>query len=750
MSAAIGTEKQFRKQEQAVYQMALIRPKFSNNLSQSTDLDAQRLVASLSALGTAAWNERVAYDKRKEEQDTMAANKIWQETSSEDREKLSAMELLAKYGEGYHASDSSYAVAKLDEMRGGYISSKLKQEYLETVLPQDENPPKTAQENIARYEKYVNEKMHELTQDNSSRVVNETAFTKGFYGSRPNDLLQVDASYRKKKQAEFEADRDAYISTKLSDVVTNSVNTKPEDLKQSIQEILTNSKVTSLPLDKRLKVINEALKGIATNGNEEQIDALSDIIIAYDDSGKPVELKDRLPLSEYKSMANKAHVNLNEQKMREFMKNVEGLSSGAITAEFDKLKVKDPLMWKQVAHKLPDIIRSAKAAEARQAKNEKAKNDAIAFDRAATVAFQDKFDADKRGKAFDLYGKDVYDAHFGTDNKKIPDDVIIRECDRMFMQNLHDLPPEEAQEANLKILENKLCKPYLDAMNTRAQKAVEGISSNTEKASEALKYSMALYKASPYTFMSIMKSDIGDKYRALNTLMDIYGEQEGLKRFGRYQEMQTIDKDAFNKMQKGNAYTLADMSSCTINDKSINISPTQNASLYQDVKDLMDVYTASGTMTPESARDLAISEISKSYININGDAIGKKFFSQLNVPNKEVTGEAFLNKLKANAIGATTNILGMDNTPTDKIGAFYERSSNTVHLYVKEDFVHNGTSYKNGKALTSYSAYSFADLFHQDYYAEANAIENQRTKRVTMEDLNPEIDIKMGEELGGD
>lgn len=753
VSSAIGTQRQFHKQEEAVYQMSLIKPKFGEHMRQRADLDAQSLVAALGNFSGAVNREIIASNKRLEEREEAVANKAWSVASAEDRSTLSAMELVNKYTD-YTPSDSSYAVAKLDEMRGGYFNTLFKQEYKDSVLP-NQPTPKNSYENAANYEKFVADKLNSTFGDKENNgITNDFAFNKGFYGTRPADLLQMDDAFQKKKQKEFEADRDAAISSKASEITTGSLNATPDELAMNVQDFFTDATITNLSLDQRIKLANEIFKGIATNGNNAQLEKLGDTIVYYKDDGAPVLAKDILPMGEYSKMANKQLVALNEQKHREFVKSLEGVAPDAIAGEYDKLKLKDPELWKAEAPHMEARIKAAKAAQAKAIKDAAKQMEQDNIRTAAKNAFMDKWSTKANGgtlTAFD--GLSVSDNNFKYAGKikSIPEDVALEACTEIAMNNFKKLPYEEAAKANLEMLKFQPAAPYKKAMQDRAASSLSAVSGTTTSIDQVagLKETLAMYRGNPNSFSGVFTSNVVNNCRVLDSLMKMYPEGEALQMFGRYNEMQRLEPEAFRALQQSTNRAFTDgasvsLSNMTGTDRQTLKSTANNLSLTQDLTELTLMFQASG-MTFDMAREKASNELDRAYANFDGDAVNKSFFSFVQAPNKEELCQDYINHVKADILGASTSIFG--GVPTEKIGINYNRGSNSITMFMREEHVKkDGTLLPVGRSVYSGSAADFAKQL-AEYYSKLEAPE---TKRVTVDDLKPNEMLNTEVEGGSD
>lgn len=352
IASALGTQRQFTKQPEAPYQKRLITPSFGSGISASIDNNALALARSLGLLGSGLIGESIAADKRAEMIGKAEADRIFSVTSEKDREKLSTLDILGQSGK-FDIADNPYAVARIDELRGQHLNTLFKQEYENEVVPNQELPD-NSQQNILNFETFMDKKL----KDSGVKAYNRTAFEKGFYGSRPLDVLQQDASYRKRRQADLEADRDAAIVSKVDRIISESINTSPEELARQLQEIQMDEQLASYPLSARIKLANNIAKDISNNGNVEQLTAYGDTILGHKNDGSEVRVKDVVPMSDMCFMAAKANDAMFADKTRKWLEGAKNLSAAEIPAYFEQLKKDNPIMYRALSHRQEGMIKA--------------------------------------------------------------------------------------------------------------------------------------------------------------------------------------------------------------------------------------------------------------------------------------------------------------------------------------------------------------------------------------------------------
>lgn len=357
IASALGTQRQFTKQPEAPYQKRLITPSFGGGISMGADNNATLLASSLGLLGSGLIAESIAADKRAEKIGKAEADRIFSVSSEKDKEKLSTLDLLGQSNR-FDITDNPYAVARIDELRGQHLNTLFKQEYETEVVP-NQALPENSQQNIANFENFMSQKL----KDSHITAYNKTAFEKGFYASRPVDVLQQDAQYRKRRQADLEADRDAAILAKVDGIVSNSLNTAPDVLARQLQDLQLDEQLSSYPLSARIKLANNIAKDISNNGNVEQLTAYGETVIGHKKDGKEIHVKDVVPMGDMNFLALKANDAMYAEKTRKWLEGAKNLSSSELPAYFEQLAKDDPTMYRVVSHRLERMIKTKEQEE---------------------------------------------------------------------------------------------------------------------------------------------------------------------------------------------------------------------------------------------------------------------------------------------------------------------------------------------------------------------------------------------------
>ena len=141
---AVGTQRQFTRQPVATYQKSLRNLVDSQGIVKSGAGD--RLYNAVTGLGSNIMKYASSEEDRARAR-TVEAEPLINAATEDDWKKLSAIELLNKYGQ-FQLADNPYAVAAIEQARGKYMSEKFSQQYQITMA---QDPVKEQDKERERY-----------------------------------------------------------------------------------------------------------------------------------------------------------------------------------------------------------------------------------------------------------------------------------------------------------------------------------------------------------------------------------------------------------------------------------------------------------------------------------------------------------------------------------------------------------------------------------------------------------------------
>lgn len=653
---AIGTQRQFAKQPENVYQKRLIEPHFSRGLSFSTDNNAQLLATSLGLLGNSLTKESIAADKRARVLGEVEAERIFAVTSEQDKEKLSTLDILGQ-SKKFDIADNPYAVARLEELRGQHLNTLFRNEYDKEVFP---NQPlaDNSQANIKTYENFMSQKL----QDSGIKIYNQTAFNKGFYGSRPVDVLTQDVKYRKQRQEDFEATRNASLGSKIDSVLAQSVTMSGDELADKLQDIQMDEMLTGVDTASRIKLLGIIGKGISSNGNPEQLTAWGETIAYFNTKdGEPVRVKDVVPMGEYTQMSNSANVHLNEKKTRDFLKSLNDVPSKLLIDKFEELKTKDPLFWKNVAPMYDNIYKQRIREEQEEIKREAARQAGVFRQQTIFSVLDDRFEAFNQNKALDSFGSLSNSKKVNVGNKEVTitdDELVAWGQGRLtaWGQEVRSgsLSPVDAAKKSMQLLSFPPMSALAKAMKQNNDNILRGLNPSSLIRDEngalqlpqGLEQMLNMYKIDKASFEGTFGDEQTTDVATLSDFIDMNGLQEGTNKFSIYKENRRnpdfrayVEKET--KSYVGEIDGTLDIRTLGGNGNNEDVTLYTNPILQNNLRKNFEAGLYS-MQTSSDALNMAKRRVADNYVSFRGCAFPKNFIFNVGSNNQEQHVAAFL------------------------------------------------------------------------------------------------------------
>ena len=652
IASALGTQRQFTNQPEAPYQKRLITPSFGGGISASIDGNAMSLAQSLGLLGSGLIGEAIAADKRAEMIGQAEADRIFAVTNEKDREKLSTLDVLGQSGK-FDIADNPYAVARIDELRGQHLNKLFKQEYEMSVVP-NQDLPDNSQQNIQNYETFMDEKLKEV----GVTAYNKTAFEKGFYGSRPLDIVQQDANYRKRRQADLEASRNAAIASKGDDLILRSLSgMSPEDFAKEAQEWQTDPMLTGVSRADRIKMIDSFAKQLTSHGNMENLKAWGETIVFHKDDGTPVRVKETIPFGIYAGMTEKSSVHLQSQKARDFFASLDDVPSAALWDKFEAVKKSDPLFYEVIAPAYETYKNRAVKAEEKAAKAAMTAQEGAFRQQTVMSTLDDKYMAMLAGKDVDSMGNLIDDDTIVVNGKrtKITDAEKIAWGNNKMVQFFNSLPLEEAGAKTMQLLKSPQMEGLVKTMKGSVGNVLSSLSTQTLTNDEAgalqlpaaLNKFVSMYKTDTATFQYLFGKQ-GDEIATLSDLIDANGLEEGVNKFAMAREnmrnpdyKKAVDKAADLNVGFDSALSVP-MLGGNGNTEDIKFYGNSDVQLMLSQSFKTNMYCG---QTEGDALSNARKRTSEYFLSYNGCAFPKAFLYKIPSANQQKTVMMFLDDM---------------------------------------------------------------------------------------------------------
>lgn len=270
VQAAIGTQRQFAKQPESPYALSLNRIQAGSGISQRTDYDTQRLQSALGLLGKNIMEEKIADEKRTQEQAVLVnADKLLEGKTQEDLKKFDRIAALQNSTDEFDLTDNPYAMAALEKGIGKMASTYAKQQWANDP---DAQKPKSVSEAVSLYHQYLQENRDAFS---DSSIQNTTAFDAGYYEGAAQDTLKVADEADKRINEDRRQKMVMLGSSELQDLVYSGA--KGENFSNGLIPALRKIQLGTRDREGFMKAVTPLADMIAAQDyTTERLDALGD------------------------------------------------------------------------------------------------------------------------------------------------------------------------------------------------------------------------------------------------------------------------------------------------------------------------------------------------------------------------------------------------------------------------------------------------------------------------------------------
>ena len=601
---AVGTQRQFTKQPVATYQKSLRNLVASQGITKSGAGD--RLYNTLIGLGDTAM-KYASNEEDRARAKTVDVEPLINAATDDDWKKLSAIELLNKYGK-FQLADNPYAVSAIEQARGKYMSEKFNQNY---SLLKAQTPVKDPEEERQRY---ADEK-NKFLKDNIADSYDTQQFYKGFWESNPQDILNITNEKVAEKSKSLDVMRRASFEADASTYVRENANKTPEEFVAGLQKLINKSVLMSYqPSDRKAAIENVLEESARENGSPDLIRKCGDLILTNNEDGtKPIRVKDAIDLNTYIRMAEDtalARPNEWTNKQYEIMSNcntVDDLdnwwnklspeSQHMMQSQYGKYRV---ALVREVNIKNEQMIRDNQRMHAQMQKSQSA-------DISLNLALANK--ADNTYCSAD----DAYDAATRKLSTIRPGDT------NTFAKVLFWAPNSRMRSEYKNYFQQGIFGSSANEM---------GDSSNPKSVTNAI----ALYKYNPALFSATFGKSLASDVQTISALIDAKGSpEEGFKFFceGRdnMARSEQLKKDAesfaSNAMSAGYEAELIDA-----NNPSTNVSVSITSDTFSNVSSTALKYLRACTLDESAAKSMLQFMLNKNYVVYEGRPMPKAVFAK--------------------------------------------------------------------------------------------------------------------------
>lgn len=601
---AVGTQRQFTRQPVATYQKSLRNLVDSQGIVKTGAGD--RLYNAVTGLGDAAMKFASGEEDRKRAK-TVEVESLINAATEDDWKKLSAIELLNKYGK-FQLADNPYAVAAIEQARGKYMSEKFNQQYQITMA---QDPVKEPEKERERYDS----EKRKFLEDNKNESYDVEQFYKGFWESNPKDLLDITNQKVAEKSKSLETMSRATMQADMATYVRENGDKNDDEFVSGIQEKINNSMLMSLQLSDRKTFMEGLLEESAKmNGSPDRIKKCGDIIITNNDDGtKPVRVKDVIDLNTYIRMAGDtalARPNEWTNKQYEIMLRCQSV------AKLDEY-------WKGLSKEAQDLlnpkysqVRMGLVRQEEEEKKAKIRENqkrlvANAKSQNATLALARHLD----GKAGATYctPDQAYDAAMEKLASVQPGDM------KTFAGVIYWSPNSRMRSEYKDAFQNAILGSSASEM---------GDSSNPQSVVRAIE----LYKYNPALFAANFGKDLASNIQAIRALIDFKGSPEagfqffceGRDNMARSEQLkQDAENFASNAMSSGDNVDLLD-----VDTPSTTASVPISSDAFSNVSSTALKYLRACTQDDDAAKYLLSAMLNKNYCSYKGNPMPRALFAQ--------------------------------------------------------------------------------------------------------------------------
>lgn len=601
---AVGTQRQFTRQPVATYQKSLRNLVDSQGIVKSGAGD--RLYNALTGLGDNIMKYASSEEDRARAK-TVEVEPLINAATEDDWKKLSAIELLNKYGK-FQLADNPYAVAAIEQARGKYMSEKFSQQYQITMA---EDPIQDPEKERKRYQ----ESKQKFLEDNKNESYDVEQFYTGFWKSNPQDLLDITNQKVAEKSKNLDIMRRATFEADSSTYVRENKDKSPEEFTKGLQDMLNNSVLMSLPLPDRKKGMENVLEEIAKyDGSPDKIRQCAEVIITNNNDGtKPVKVKDVIDLNTYIRMAgDTALARPNEWMNQQYEKMLRCKSVSELDEYWKGLsKEAQEMMNPKYGQMRMGLVRQEEEDKKAKIKENQKRLAANAKSQAADIALIRHLD----GKAAATYctPDQAYDAAMRKLAGTQPGDA------KTFAGVLYWSP------------NSRMRSEYKDAF----QNAILGSSASEMADSsnpQSVVNAIALYEYNPALFAANFGKDLASNIQAIRALSDFKGSPEagfqffceGRDNMARSEQLKQDAEDFASKaMSSGDNVDLLDA-----NQPSTTSSAPISSDAFSNVSSTALKYLRACTQDDDAAKYLLNAMLSKNYCVYNGNPMPKALFAQ--------------------------------------------------------------------------------------------------------------------------
>ena len=699
---AVGTQRQFTRQPVATYQKSLRNLVASQGIANSGA--GQRLYDAVTGLGDAAIKFASSEEDRKRAR-TVEVEQLINAATEDEWKKLSAIELLNKYGK-FQLADNPYAVAAIEQARGKYMSEKFNQQYQITMA----NDP--LKESDKERERYENEK-RKFLEENKNESYDVEQFYKGFWESNPKDLLDITNQKVAEKSKSLDTIRRATLQADGTTYIAENADKSPEEYAKGLQELSNKSVLMSYQLDVRKSYFEGILEETAKEtGSPDKIRACGDIVITNNEDGtKPIHVKDVIDMNTYIRMAEDTAM----AKPNEWMnKQYEAMANCDTVEQLDK-------WWNALPKEAQHMLRP-KYGQQRVAlvKEVKIKKEQMLRENRQNLKANDKAQRAKVSLIRYLNHK--------ADNT----DCTADEAYGAAMSYLAGVKPGDT---------NTFARIMFWSPNSRMRSEYKGYFENSILGSSASEMAdaedmksvttaLGLFKNNPALFTATFGKPLADNLQTIQALIDFQGsEAEGFKMFCEGRDAMASNSEVaqaaedFSKDAMSNGYTVSLKNADSDKHEMVDVSISKDSFAKVNATALEYIRACSGSEA--AANHILSSVLANNYVAYDGNPMPKLVFARKTEDTEGIDASS-----DDGVLGAATEYM---NARVEETNAAYV-GMNATWWWGVDNKIHFGDPVYGLDEHDGYTVYEFYDLVNQWHYDRQAAEEAEASDDSSSDD----------------
>lgn len=548
ISNAVGTARQFTPQPQSSYQgnYGGVNPtRFQANTSKEV-----QLAQSIQQLSNALLSYRVRHEEYKDKKGLAEAERMVNGMSPEDIQKLNLIEASQKYGY-VDETANPYFKAYVDKLRGGFVASRMKQEYDEYIK---NNPPKTIEDSYKSWDSFSKAYIAQFKEDNP--VENNTAFDMGYNEQNLVTGIQMTNQFMTEKRKEDLEVAIAHYGNKLGDVVLNAHELLKTNglMTETIQTILNEGVLANLSPQEKMKALGGCFTAMISTGriDSTRLFQMCDrLTLTVDEEGNPVTVG---------SLINKnSIVSLEEEYKTKVMPILEYEEINTLIENGEKsvtdLKKEVAEAQQSAPHKVPYLLAKLQMVQTgveRKMHREQAL--AVSNSRDGMLSFASEKEAkiardNLKSLADDFCaGLDIVETHMGVPLRDVPKMYpasMIKEVSMAKMAEIMeyaDKDPRRAMQMYERHFNNPVFKEFTKDYGKDRLSYLQSLQPNADGSplhDPVAGRLCVLHRLNPAVFNRVFGNELYEEVSMINIVMSAHGG--GLNK---YAELNNLDNTA--------------------------------------------------------------------------------------------------------------------------------------------------------------------------------------------------------------